>query len=69
MEPVKGGRLTQLPEEAAKILDDLHGGSYASYAIRFAAGFENVQMVLSGMSSLEQVRDNTDYMMDLKPLN
>lgn len=69
MEPVKGGRLTQLPEKAAKILDDLHGGSYASYAIRFAAGFEDIQMVLSGMSSLEQLRDNTDYMMDLKPLN
>ena len=51
MEPVKGGRLTQLPEKAQEILDELHGGSSASYAIRFAAGFENVKMVLSGMSS------------------
>lgn len=69
MEPVKGGRLTQLPEKAQKILDELHGGSSASYAIRFAAGFEDVRMVLSGMSSLEQLRDNTDYMMDFKPLD
>ena len=69
MEPVKGGRLTQLPEKAQKILDELHGGSSASYAIRFAAGFENIKMVLSGMSSMEQLKDNTDYMADFKPLN
>ena len=69
MEPVKGGRLTQLPEKAQEILDELHGGSSASYAIRFAAGFENIKMVLSGMSSLEQLKDNTDYMADFKPLN
>ncbi len=69
MEPVKGGRLIQLPEKAQKILDELHGGSSASYAIRFAAGFENIKMVLSGMSSMEQLKDNTDYMADFKPLN
>ena len=69
MEPIKGGRLTQLPEWAQKILDDLHGGSNASYAIRFAAGFEGIKMVLSGMSSLEQVRDNTAYMADFQPLD
>ena len=36
MEPVKGGALVNLPEEAKQVFDDLHGGSYASYAIRFA---------------------------------
>ena len=69
MEPVKGGKLVQLPEKAAKILDDLQGGSYASYAIRFAAGFEGIQMVLSGMSSLAQLEDNTDFMTDFQPLS
>ncbi len=69
MEPVKGGRLVQLPEEAAKILDALHGGSYASYAIRYAAGFEGIEMVLSGMSSLEQLEDNTGFMADFQPLD
>ena len=45
MEPVKGGNLVNLPEEARKVLDELHGGSPASYAIRFAAGFPGMMMV------------------------
>lgn len=40
MEPVKGGNLVNLPEDAAKILDNLNGGSAASYAVRFAASFD-----------------------------
>ena len=69
MEPVKGGSLVNLPEEAKKVLDDLHGGSPASYANRFAAGFPGMMMVLSGMSDLEQMKDNLSYMRDFKPLN
>lgn len=69
MEPVKGGSLVNLPEEAKKVLDDLHGGSPVSYAIRFAAGFPGMMMVLSGMSDLEQMKDNLSYMRDFKPLN
>ena len=69
MEPVKGGSLVNLPEEAKKVLDDLHGGSPASYAIRFAAGFPGMMMVLSGMSNMEQMNDNLSYMRDFKPLN
>lgn len=69
MEPVKGGNLVNLPEEAKKILEDLHGGSPASYAIRFAAGFPGMMMVLSGMSSLEQMRDNLSYMKDFRHLD
>ena len=69
MEPVKGGSLVNLPEEAKKVLDDLHGGSPASYDIRFAAGFPGMMMVLSGMSNMEQMKDNLSYMRDFKPLN
>lgn len=69
MEPVKGGSLVNLPEEAKKVLDDLHGGNPASYAIRFAAGFPGMMMVLSGMSNMEQMKDNLSYMRDFKPLN
>ena len=50
MEPVKGGNLVNLPENARAVFEGLHGGSPASYAIRFAAGFEGIMMVLSGMS-------------------
>ncbi len=69
MEPVKGGSLVNLPEEAKKVFADLNGGSPASYAIRFAASFENVMMVLSGMGSMAMVEENTSYMKDFKPLD
>ena len=69
MEPVKGGNLVNLPAQAKKFLDDLNGGSPASYAVRFAAGCEGVFMTLSGMSNLEQMEDNISYMKDFHPLN
>ena len=69
MEPVKGGNLVKLPDDARAVLDALHGGSLASYAIRFAAGFPGMLMVLSGMSTLEQVQDNISFMKDFKPLD
>ena len=68
MEPVKGGSLVNLPGSAQKVLDRLEGGSNASYAIRFAAGFEGVMMVLSGMSTIEQMQDNISYMRAFQPL-
>lgn len=68
MEPVKGGNLVDLPEDARDILTKL-GGSPASYAIRFAAGFEGMLCILSGMSSIEQLEDNISYMKDFKPLS
>ena len=69
MEPVKGGNLVKLPDEARAVFDKLHGGSPAGYAIRFAAGFDGIRMVLSGMSSLEQMEDNISYMKDFQPLS
>ena len=69
MEPVKGGSLVKLPDEAQRIFASLNGGSPASYAIRFAAGFPGMLVVLSGMSSIEQLRDNISYMSDFKPLD
>ena len=69
MEPVKGGSLVNLPQRAQAIFDRLNGGSNASYAIRFAAGFPGIMMVLSGMSNMEQLRDNVSFMADFQPLN
>ena len=68
MEPVKGGTLVNLPADAQAVFDALQGGSNASYAVRFAAGFPNICVVLSGMSSLEQMEDNTSFMKDFQPL-
>ena len=70
MEPVKGGGLVNLPEEAKKLFDDLKQPlSYASYAVRFAASFDGMFKVLSGMSNFDQLKDNVDYMKDFKPLS
>lgn len=68
MEPVKGGSLVNLPQTAQKIFDRLGSGSNASYAIRFAAGFDGMMMVLSGMSNMEQMQDNVSFMKDFQPL-
>lgn len=69
MEPVKGGSLVKLPEEAKEVLAGLNGGSPASYAIRFAAGFDGIEMVLSGMSDYAQMQDNLNCMKDFRSLN
>ncbi len=69
MEPLKGGGLVDLPKEAKEIFDVLKGGSYASYAIRFCASFPRVEMVLSGMGSMEDMRDNIGYMKEFIPLS
>lgn len=70
MEPVKGGSLAKVPPEAENMFRSIHPEmSVASWALRFAASQENVMMVLSGMSSMEQLEDNMGFMADFKPLN
>ena len=60
METVKGGGLAKLPEEAEKLLKAAHPDwSIASWSVRFSLDLDDVIAVLSGMSTLEQVKDNT----------
>ncbi len=68
MEPVKGGCLVNLPPSAQAIFDQLDNGSNASYALRYAAGFDGVIMVLSGMGNMDMMTDNVGTMQDFKPL-
>jgi len=71
MEPVKGGMLADMlaPEIKAVFDSTGAGASYASWALRFAASLDGVITVLSGMSSISQVSDNTGFMKDFQPLD
>ena len=70
MEPVKGGSLvTMTPEIQAKFKAANPDVSVASWAVRFAASLDGIVTVLSGMSDLEQMEDNTSYMEHFQPLN
>ena len=59
MEPVKGGTLASVPEEAELLMNALHPDwSPAGWAIRFAGSLPGVELVLSGMGSEEMVLEN-----------
>jgi predicted aldo/keto reductase-like oxidoreductase len=70
MEPVKGGGLASIPPEAERLMREARpADSPASWALRFAAGLEGVFMVLSGMNTLGQVRDNIRTFDTLTPVS
>ncbi len=70
MEPVGGGRLSRLPEEAERILREVHlDRSIASWAIRFVASLSNVAVTLSGMSNESQLEDNILQFQNMGPLS
>ncbi len=70
MEPIKGGTLANPPEKIAALFQQANPNvSCASWALRFAASLPGVMVVLSGMSDLEQVKDNICSMKDFRPLS
>ena len=69
MEPVRGGRLASLSDaEEAKLKALRPEDSIASWGFRFLQALPNVKMVLSGMSSMEQMVDNVKTFSEDKPL-
>lgn len=70
MEPVKGGMLAAPPEAVRNILKEgEEERSFASWAIRFAADLDGIITVLSGMSNVEQMKDNIAAMKDFHGLS
>ncbi|NCA31330.1 aldo/keto reductase [Adlercreutzia muris] len=69
MEPVRGGRLANLPERGAAVLAEANPeASQASWAYRFCLDLPGVLTVLAGASTLEQMRDNMATFQTHKPL-
>ena len=69
MEPVKGGTLARVPEKAERMFREHNAdASPANWALRFVASLANVEMVLSGMSSMAQLDDNVRTMSEFVPL-
>lgn len=70
MEPLRGGRLTSLPEEHEQTLKALRPDEpVPAWAFRFLQSVEGVTVTLSGMSSLEQMKENIRTFEDERPLN
>lgn len=69
MEPVRGGMLATLPEQATEVFQKARPeDSLAKWALRFCGSLDNIICILSGMSSLEQVKENVDTFDHMEPL-
>lgn len=70
MEPIKGGSLANLPDSITQHFTKVHPeNSTASWALRWVASLPNVKVVLSGMSTMDQVQDNLKTFGDFQALN
>ena len=70
MEPIRGGSLASEKSACAPLLREADAeASLASWALRYVAGLPGVAMILSGMSTLEQMRQNIALFNGMKPLS
>lgn len=70
MEPIKGGMLANFGADIKKKFNELNpDASVASFALRWVGSLPNIKVVLSGMSTMEQVEDNLKTFVDFKPLS
>ena len=69
MEPLRGGGLVNLSDKAlAKLKEHYPETTPASFGLRWAASRKNVVTVLSGMSNLQQVKENIQTFIDYKEM-
>ena len=70
MEPYKGGFLADVPEEAEKLMKEYNPDrSVVSWAMRFVANLDDIEVVLTGASNLEQLESNINEFNNADPLN
>lgn len=70
MEPIKGGTLANLPKDVEAIFkEELPEASIASWALRWVGSLPNIKVILSGMSTYDQVVDNLQTFNDFKELS
>ena len=69
MEPVKGGMLATLPDEVTEELKKANPNARSPWALRWVGSLPNVKVVLSGMTTMEQLLDNLNTFDNFRPLN
>lgn len=70
MEPIKGGALTTFAEDITRIFtNEKKNASLASWALRYVGTLPNVKVILSGMSNMEQLKDNLSTFEKFEPLS
>lgn len=70
MEPLRGGKLAKLPEENSQKLKELRPEEEdPAWGFRFLQSIPGVTMVLSGMSNMEQLKENIATYEEEKPLS
>ncbi len=70
MEPLKGGSLTKYSPDVEKVFKDYDkDASIASWGLRFVGSYDNVLVLLSGMSNIAQMEDNLKTFNNFKKLN
>ncbi len=70
MEPVKGGNLANIPKDVIGPMDEFRTGlTPSAWALTWVGTFSNVKVILSGMTTMEQLDDNLNTFNDFKPLS
>ena len=69
MEPLKGGSLTNLPKEALELINKKTDNSPLSLAFHFCLELDNIKVILSGMNSIDEVKENISVFNSFNSLN